>query len=75
MRFRITELLSSLGLDQETLYWGKKLVRPLPQPGSFKGQSVVANWVEPRRIRIEVRAGLSGKKLTGRDLAPYPLQL
>ena len=75
MRLNIADLLSQLGFSNETLYWGKKLVHALPQPGSFKSQSVVANWVEPRRIRIDVRAGLSGKQLTGKDLAHYPLQL
>ncbi len=75
MRLNITDLLTTLGFSNETLYWGKKLVLPLAQPGSFKSHSVVANWAEPRRVRIDVRAGLSGKQLTGKDLGQYPLQL
>jgi hypothetical protein len=73
MRLKITDLLERLGLAAETLYWGKRLVKPLPQPGAFKSHSVVAHWVVPERIRIDLRAGLSGKTLTGKDLAQYPL--
>lgn len=74
MRQNITTLLAQLGIT-EPLYWGKKVVHALPQPGAFKSHAVVANWIEPRRIRIDLRAGLSGKQLFGKDLAQYPLQL
>ncbi len=72
----ISTLLQDLGFPaDEKLYWGKRLVRSLVQPGSFKSHSVVASWTRPDLIRIDVRAGLSGKQLAGKDLAQYPLQL
>lgn len=74
MRVTITELMQSLGLEG-TLYWGKRMVRSLIQPGQFKSHSVVAHWNEPGKIRLDLRAGASGKKLSPRELANYPLQL
>jgi hypothetical protein len=73
MRFNIANLLDRIGIT-DTLYWGKRVVRALPQPGSFKSHSVVVNWAEPERIRIDLRAGLTGKTLSARELANYPLQ-
>lgn len=73
MRFNIVELLKSLGVE-ETLYWGKRLIRALPQPGQYKNHSIVVNWREPERIRVELKAGLSGKTMTAKELANYPLQ-
>lgn len=72
---KIQSLLSELGLAGETLYWGKRLVRSLPIPGAFKSHAVVINWNQPDLIRIDLRAGLTGKLLAGKDLAQYPLQL
>jgi hypothetical protein len=74
MRLTINELLANLGLDGP-FYWGKRLVRGFAQPGSFKSHSIVANWVDPHLIRVDLRAGLSGKTLDKKDLAQYPLQL
>lgn len=74
MRVHIAELLEKLGLEDTMLYWGKRLVRALPQPGQFKSHSVVTHWHSPDQIRIELRAGLSGKTMTAKDLAQYPLQ-
>lgn len=74
MRIHIPELLKTCGFDG-TLYWGKRLVRALPQPGAFKSHSVVMNWQEPTHIRMELRAGLSGKTLQNKELANYPLHL
>lgn len=74
MRLNISKWLKDLGVE-ETLYWGKRIVKALPQPGQFKNHSIVINWREPEKIRIDLRAGLSGKTMTARDLANYPLQL
>jgi hypothetical protein len=73
MRFNIADLLEKLGIT-EPLYWGKRAVRALPQPGAFKSHAVVANWQQPHLIRLDLRAGLSGKTLNTKDLAHYPLQ-
>ena len=74
MRFNIIELLQTLGFEDNNLYWGKRIVKPLPQPGTYKNHSVVANWLKPEQLRLELRAGLSGKTLATRELANYPLQ-
>jgi hypothetical protein len=74
MRQKIVDILALLNIT-EPLYWGKKVVHALPQPGAFKSHAVVANWVQPNLIRVDLRAGLSGKKLADKDLAHYPLQL
>lgn len=75
MTVNINTLLTQIGFTDEAFYWGKRLVRALPQPGSFKSHSVIANWTRPDLIRIDLRAGISGKQLAGKDLAQYPLQL
>ena len=74
MRLNIAKWLKEMGIE-DTLYWGKRIVKALPQPGQFKNHSVVVNWREPEKIRIDLRAGLSGKTLAARELANYPLQL
>jgi hypothetical protein len=69
----IIDLLKSIGINEQ-FYWGKRIVKSLPQPGSFKNHAVVANWIEREKIRLELRAGLSGKTLSAKELANYPLQ-
>jgi hypothetical protein len=73
MRLTIINLLNGLGVNDK-FYWGKRIVKPLAQPGSFKNHALIANWIKPETIRLEVRAGLSGKTLTTKELSEYPLQ-
>jgi hypothetical protein len=73
MRQNIQTILKKLGLN-EPFYWGKRVVRSLPQPGAFKSHAVVAHWVSPDLIRFDLRAGLSGKTLATKELGQYPLQ-
>lgn len=70
----IIEMLKNIGIKDTVFYWGKRIVKSLPQPGSFKNHAVIANWIEPEKIRLELRAGLTGKTLSAKELANYPLQ-
>ena len=68
----IQEFLETCGLD-EPLYPGKRVVKKLPQPGEYKSHCVVYDWRNPGKIRIEVKAGLSGKDLDAKELRKYPV--
>lgn len=72
MNVNIQELLEKLGL-KEKLYPGKKVVNALQQPGENKSHAVVFDWHDSDNLRVDVRAGLSGKKLEPKDLAKYPI--
>lgn len=68
----IQELLDKAGLD-EPLYPGKRAIKKCPQEGQFKSHCVVYDWRDPTRIRIEVKAGLTGRDLPPQELAKYPI--
>lgn len=72
MKVNIQELLEGCGLD-EKLYPGKRVVQKLPQPGEHKSHNVVYDWRAPDRLRVEVKAGLSGKDMEAKDLKKYPV--
>jgi hypothetical protein len=72
MKVNIEELLNDCGLD-EPVYPGKRLVQKLPQPGEFKSHSIVYDWRAPDLLRIEIKAGISGKTLDPKELANYPV--
>lgn len=72
MRVNIEEFLQTCGLD-EPLYPGKRVVKKLPQPGEYKSHCIVYDWRDPDVIRIEVKAGLSGRDLPAKELKKYPI--
>ncbi len=72
MRINIKDFIDQAGLT-EPFYPGKKLVKLCPQPGEYKSHCVVYDWRDPARIRIEIKAGLSGRDLPVNDLARYPV--
>ncbi|MDB5491890.1 MAG: hypothetical protein JWO78_1739 [Micavibrio sp.] len=71
-KVNIQELLAKAGLD-EPLYPGKRVVRKCPQQGQFKSHCVVYDWRDPKKIRIEMKAGLSGRDLPKKELSKYPI--
>jgi len=73
-KVNIQELLAKAGLD-EPLYPGKRVVKKLPQQGQFKSHCIVYDWRDPKKVRIEVKAGLSGRDLPKKELAQYPISL
>ena len=72
MRVNIQEFLKDCGME-ESLYPGKRVVQKLPQPGEHKSHNVVYDWRAPDTLRLEVKAGLSGKDLQPKDLKKYPV--
>ncbi len=72
MHINIKQFIDQAALD-EPFYPGKKLVKLCPQPGEYKSHCVVYDWRNPARIRIEIKAGLSGRDLPANDLVRYPV--
>lgn len=71
-KVNIQELLAKAGLN-EPFYPGKRVVKKLPQQGQYKSHCVVYDWRDPKKIRIEVKAGLSGRDLPPKELSKYPI--
>ena len=71
MQVNIQELVKETGLD-EKIYPGKKLVKKYVQPGEFKSHCVAIDW-RSDVLRIELKAGLTGRTLDLSDLKNYPV--
>ncbi len=71
MQVNIQELVRETGLD-ENIYPGKKLVKKYVQPGEFKSHCMVFDW-RSDNLRIELKAGLTGRPLDLSDLKNYPV--
>ena len=72
MQINIKEFIEQSGLE-EPFYPGKRLVKLCPQPGEYKSHCVVYDWRNPELIRIEIKAGLSGRDMPANDLVRYPV--
>lgn len=72
MKVNLRKFIEDAGLDG-LFYPGKRLVRSYPQPGEFKGHSVVLDWHDPAKIRVDLRAGASGRALPKDTLKKYPV--
>jgi hypothetical protein len=72
MRLNIQEFLQEAEIS-EAFYPGKKIVKSCRQPGDFKSHCVILDWRNPDKIRIEIKAGLSGKDLEPEQLKYYPI--
>ncbi len=72
MQVNIKEFVSQAGLE-EPFYPGKRIVKLCPQPGEYKSHCVVYDWRNPSHIRIEIKAGLTGRDLPNDDLVRYPV--
>lgn len=72
MKVNVKEFLKDAGIT-EPFYPGKKLVHSLRQTGEYKSHCVVLDWRDPAKIRIEIKAGLSGKDLEPARLKYYPV--
>lgn len=71
MQVNIQELVRETGLD-ENIYPGKKLIKKYVQPGEFKSHCVVFDW-RSDLLKIELRAGLTGRDMDLSDLKKYPV--
>ena len=72
MEVNIQEFIRQAGLE-EPFYPGKRVIKACPQPGEYKSHCVVYDWHDPAHIRIEIKAGLSGKDLPIKELTKYPV--
>jgi hypothetical protein len=72
MQVNVKQFLEESGIT-EPFYPGKRLVHSMHQAGDFKSHCVVLDWRDPAKIRIEVKAGLSGKDLEPSKLKYYPV--
>lgn len=72
MQVNIEELVQKAGLE-EPLYPGKKLVKKYAQPGEYKSHCVVFDWRDSDLVKVELKAGLSGKELDLSDIQNYPV--
>lgn len=71
MQVNIQELVKETGLD-DTIYPGKRLVKKYSQPGEYKSHCVVFDW-RTKLLRVELKAGLTGRNLDLSDLKKYPV--
>ena len=72
MQVNVKEFLRESNIT-ESFYPGKRLVHPCKQTGEYKNHCVILDWRDPSKIRIEVKAGMSGKDLTPEKLKYYPV--
>lgn len=72
MEVNIQNFIREAGLS-EPFYPGKRVIKACPQPGEYKSHCVVYDWHDPSHIRIEIKAGLSGKDLPAKELTRYPI--
>lgn len=72
MQVNVKQFLQEAGIA-EPFYPGKKLVHAMRQTGEFKSHCVVLDWRNPAKIRIEIKAGLSGRDLEPKKLKYYPV--
>ncbi len=72
MQVNLKEFLNETGLSEQ-MYPGKRVVKKLAQPGENKSHCVVYDWRAPETLRIDIKAGLSGKDLSRKDLGKYPI--
>lgn len=74
MKIDIRKFLEQAGIT-EFFYPGKKLVRKCPQPGEYKSHSVVLDWLDPAKIRIDLKPGLMAHPLRRSEVKKYPVSL
>ncbi len=72
MQVNIKQFLDHIEV-QDSLYPGKRIVKPCKQIGEYKNHCVVIDWRNPEMIKIDVRPGLSGKILAPEVTKQYPV--
>lgn len=72
MKVNVKELIDKAGLT-DPLYPGKKLIKKYPLPGEYKSHCIVFDWHDSKLLRVELKAGLTGRQLDLGDLKKYPV--
>lgn len=73
MTISVQDFLEQTGVGD--IHPGQRIVRPFKKPGQFKSHCVVISWLDPKKLRIEIKPGLSGKDLPPSELKKYPVSL
>ena len=73
MTMTVQDLLDHAGI--EAIYPGQRIVKPFKVNGEYKSHCMVLNWRDPSKLRIEVKAGLTGRDLPPNELRKYPVSL
>lgn len=58
---------------KDSLYPGKRIVKPCKQIGEYKNHCVVIDWRDPETIQVDIKPGLSGKQLAPEVMRQYPV--
>ncbi len=72
MKINVKEFLQEAEITQ-AFYPGKRLVHACKHVGQFKSHCIVLDWRDPSKIRMEIKAGLSGRDLEPSKLKYYPV--
>lgn len=72
MKLSVEKFLKKSGIT-EPFYPGKRLVKQCRQAGDYKSHCVVFDWRDPSTIRVEIKAGLSGRTLAVEQVKQYPV--
>lgn len=72
MKVDVRDLLISAGMEKESFYPGKKVVKKFPLHGDHKSHCMVFTWHD-NVIRAELKAGLYGHTLDPKELKHYPV--
>jgi hypothetical protein len=72
MNVNIKEFLEESEIP-DSLYPGKRVVKPCKHTGEFKSHCVVFDWRNPEELLVEVKPSLTGKHLAPENLKPYPV--
>lgn len=72
MKVDVKELLTSAGLEDESFYPGKRIVKKYVQHGEYKSHCAVFEWHDDK-ILFEVKAGMTGRSLDVKELKKYPV--
>ncbi len=72
MKVDVKDLLVSAGMEQESFYPGKRVVKKFTVHGDHKSHCMVFTWHD-KTIRAELKAGLTGHTLDAKELRHFPV--
>lgn len=72
MKVDVKDLLVSAGMEKESFYPGKRVVKKFTVHGDHKSHCMVFTWHD-KVIRAELKAGLSGHTLDAKELRHFPV--
>lgn len=73
MQINVRELLKKCEFEDTNVYPGKRVIKTYPQSGDHKSHCAVGDWTDPKRFRLKLEAGLTGRTPTLSELKQYPV--